>query len=141
MSYDAQRISTAPSSFTDEHGGFQSLLLGEPGPELRMSVDEVPSLTSSNSTMTRESALNPGLGNPQFRNGQRSASLSAPSVTRKRSSIASLSRLLHSSHGEKSKLSIEKCAPSSPEKKEKEGRGKRLSRMMQFWRPKDVSST
>jgi hypothetical protein len=141
MSYDAQRISTAPSSITDEHG-FQSLLLGEPGPELRISVDDVPSLTSSNSTMTRESTVppgHPGFGNPQFRNGQRSASLSGPSATRKRSSIASLSRLLHSSHGEKSKLSIEERAPTSPERKAKEGKGKRLSRMMQFWKPKDAS--
>lgn len=138
MSYEAQRISTAPSSFTDEHA-FQSLLLGEPGPELRMSVDDVPSLTSSNSTMTRESAVNPGFNNPKLRNGQRSASLSSPSVTQKRSSIASLSRLLHSSHGEKSKLSIEQRAPTSPEKKEKERKGKRLSRMMQFWKPKEVS--
>ena len=140
MSYDAQRISTAPSSFTDEHA-FQSLLLGEPGPELRMSVDDVPSLTSSTSTMTRESAINPGFINPPFRNGQRSASLSSPSVTQKRSSIASLSRLLHSSHGEKSKLSIEYRAPTSPEKKEKERKVKRLSRMMQFWKPKEVSSS
>jgi len=141
MSYDAQRISTAPSSFTDEHSFHQSLLLGEPGPELRMSVDDVPSLTSSTSTMTRESAINPGFNNPQFRNGQRSASLSSPSVTQKRSSIASLSRLLHSSHGEKSKLSIEQRAPSSPEKKEKERKGKRLSRMMQFWKPKETASS
>jgi hypothetical protein len=139
ISYDAQRISTAPSSFTDEHA-FQSLLLGEPGPELRVSVDDVPSLTSSTSTMTRESAINPGFNNPQFRNGQRSASLSSPSVTQKRSSIASLSRLLHSSHGEKSKLSIEQRAPTSPGKKEKERKGKRLSRMMQFWKPKETSS-
>lgn len=140
MSYDAQRISTAPSSFTDEQG-FQSLLLGEPGPEIRMSVDDVPSLTSSNSTMTRESGINPALNNPQFRGGQRSASLSSPSITRKRSSIASLSRLLTSSHGEKSKLSIEERAPSSPEKKDKGGKGKRLSRMMQFWKPKDESGS
>jgi hypothetical protein len=141
MSYDAQRISTAPSSFTDEQG-FQSLLLGEPGPELRMSVDDVPSLTSSNSTMTRESAIHPGFNNPQFRNGQRSASLSAPSVNRKRSSIASLSRLLNSSsHGEKSKLSIEERAPSSPEKKGKGGKAKRFSRMMQFWKPKEASAS
>jgi hypothetical protein len=107
-----------------------------------MSVDDVPSLTSSNSTMTRESVLppdHPGFGNPQFRNGQRSASLSGPSATRKRSSIASLSRLLHSSHGEKSKLSIEERPPTSPERRAKEGRGKRLSRMMQFWRPRDGS--
>jgi hypothetical protein len=140
MSYDAQRISTAPSSFTDENA-FQSLLLGEPGPELRMSVDDVPSLTSSTSTMTRESAVNPGFNNPQFRNGQRSASLSSPSVTQKRSSIASLSRLLHSSHGEKSKLSIEQRASDSPEKKEKDRKGKRLSRMMQFWKPKETTSS
>jgi hypothetical protein len=140
ISYDAQRISTAPSSITDD--GFASLLLGEPGPELRMSVDDVPSLTSSNSTMTRESALPPGhagFGNPQFRNGQRSASLSGPSATRKRSSIASLSRLLHSSHGEKSKLSIEERAPTSPERKVKASKGKRFSRMMQFWKPRDSS--
>lgn len=137
MSYDAQRISTAPSSFTDENT-FESLLLGEPGPEVRMSVDDVPSLTSSTSTMTRESMNASALNNHHFRNGQRSVSLSAPSVTRKRSSIASLSRLLHSSHGEKSPLSSELTAPSSPEKKEK--RGKRLSRMMNFFKPKDTPS-
>lgn len=141
ISYDPQRTSTATSSFTDENT-YHSLLLGEPGPAIRMSVDDVPSLTSSNSTMTRESVLppdHPGFGNPQFRNGQRSASLSGPSATRKRSSIASLSRLLHSSHGEKSKLSIEERPPTSPERRAKEGRGKRLSRMMQFWRPRDGS--
>jgi hypothetical protein len=134
FSYDAQRISTAPSSVTDEHG-FQSLLLGEPGPELRYSVDEVPSLTSSNSTMTRESGY-PGAGNPQFRDGQRSASLSSAAVSRKRSSMASLSRLISSSHGEKSKLSIESRVPGTAdvEKKEK-SKSKRISRLMQFWKP------
>ncbi|KUJ22877.1 uncharacterized protein LY89DRAFT_694092 [Mollisia scopiformis] len=139
FSYDAQRISTAPSSITDENA-FQSLLLGEPGPEVRMSVDDVPSLTSSNSTMTRESG-HPGFNNPQFRDGQRSASLSSAAVTRKRSSMASLSRLISSSHGEKSKLSIENRAPTPDgEKKEKASKGKRISRMMQFWKPKDTSS-
>jgi hypothetical protein len=141
FSYDAQRISTAPSSVTDENV-FQSLLLGEPGPELRMSVDDVPSLTSSNSTMTRESMIFAGTGNPQFRDGQRSASLSSAAVTRKRSSMASLSRLISSSHGEKSKLSIESRAPSTNEgdKKEKSSKGKRISRMMQFWKPKESQS-
>ncbi|KAH8657450.1 hypothetical protein BGZ60DRAFT_347376, partial [Tricladium varicosporioides] len=136
FSYDAQRISTAPSSVTDEQG-FQSLLLGEPGPELRYSVDDVPSLTSSNSTMTRDSG-HPA-ANPQFRDGQRSASLSSAAVTRKRSSMASLSRLISSSHGEKSKLSIESRAPSmtETEKKEKGSKSKRISRLMQFWKPKD----
>jgi hypothetical protein len=137
FSYDTQRISTAPSSITDE-GGFQSLLLGEPGPELRMSVDDVPSLSSTNSTMTRDSTVFPLAHNPQFRDGQRSASLSSAVVTRKRSSMASLSRLISSSHGEKSKLSIESRAPTLDlEKKDKGSKGKRLSRMMQFWKPKD----
>ncbi|KFX90962.1 hypothetical protein O988_07965 [Pseudogymnoascus sp. VKM F-3808] len=137
ISYDARRMSTAPSSILDEPG-FNPLWLGEPGPEIRMSVDEVPSLTSSNSTMTRESMMNPGFGNPQFRNGQRSASLSNPTVNRKRSSIASLSRLL-SSHGEKSKLNIEESADDFPESK-KESKGKRISRMMQFWKPSKAES-
>jgi len=138
FSYDTQRISTAPSSIADE-GGFQSLLLGEPGPELRMSVDDVPSLTSSNSTMTRDSGIIPMAHNPQFRDGQRSASLSSAAVTRKRSSMASLSRLISSSHGEKSKLSIESRAPNTMEtdKKDKGSKSKRISRMMQFWKPKD----
>jgi len=140
FSYDTQRISTAPSSITDE-GGFQSLLLGEPGPELRMSVDihDVPSLTSSNSTMTRDSSFLPMAQQPQLREGQRSASFSA-AATRKRSSMASLSRLISSSHGEKSKLSLEVRAPSmDSERKEKTSKGKRISRLMQFWKPKESS--
>jgi hypothetical protein len=140
FSYDAQRISTAPSSVTDEQG-FQSLLLGEPGPELRYSVDDVPSLTSSNSTMTRDSGY-PAVNTPQFRDGQRSASLSSAAVTRKRSSMASLSRLISSSHGEKSKLSIESRAPSpvDTERKGKGSKSKRISRMMQFWKPNKEST-
>lgn len=137
MSHETQRQSTAPSSIIEEPG-FNPLWLGEPGPEIRMSVDDVPSLTSSNSTMTRDSMQNPALGNPQFRNGQRSASLSSgglgPASRGKRSSIVSLSRLLSSSHGEKSKLSIEERAPELDEKK-KPRKGKRISRMMQFWKP------
>lgn len=146
FSYDAQRISTAPSSLAEDRS-FHSLLLGEPGPELRMSVDEVqvPSLTSSSSTMTGTFSFPPANvapfadGTPQFRDGQRSASLSAAAVSRKRSSIVSLSRLMHTSHGEKSKLSIETQAPSSPDKKEKSSRSKRLSRRLQFWKPKDAA--
>jgi hypothetical protein len=139
MSYDTQRISTAPSSVTDEHS-FQSLLGGEPGPEVRMSVDDVPSLTSSESTMTSALTFTPN--GPQFRDGQRSASLSA-AANRKRSSMASLSRLISSSHGEKSKLSIESSAPGSPasfDRKDKSGKSRRFSRMMQFWKPKDTKS-
>ncbi|KAI9803089.1 MAG: hypothetical protein M1833_001159 [Piccolia ochrophora] len=49
--FEFSHAETAASSFTDEQT-LDSLLMGEPGPELRMSVDDVPSLTSSNSTMT-----------------------------------------------------------------------------------------
>ncbi len=138
FSYDTQRISTAPSSVTDENA-FHLLLMGEPGPELRMSVDDVPSLTSSDSTMTRDNTGN----QPQFRDGQRSASLSSAAVNRKRSSMASLSRLISSSHGEKSKLSIEFRAPGveEGEKKEKSSKGKRISRLMQFWKPTKESTS
>ncbi|KAG9236914.1 hypothetical protein BJ875DRAFT_371218 [Amylocarpus encephaloides] len=134
--YDAQRISTAPSSVTDDQG-FQSLLLGEPGPELRHSVDDVPSLTSSTSTTTKDSA-HPGAGNPQFRDGQRSASMSSTAASpNKRGSVISLSRFLGSSHGEKSKLSIESRAPEPTDSdKEKKGK-KRISRLMSsFFKPK-----
>jgi hypothetical protein len=81
--------------------------------------------------------------NPQFRDGQRSASLSSAAVSRKRSSMASLSRLISSSHGEKSKLSIESRAPHIMEadKKEKGSKSKRISRMMQFWKPKDTKES
>ncbi|KAK4129495.1 hypothetical protein N657DRAFT_652872 [Parathielavia appendiculata] len=140
MSYDAQCISTAPSSITEDN--FQSLLMGEPGPEVRISVDDIPSLTSSNSTMTRESlfAQNPQARHPPLNELQRPASFTSTAFGRRRSSLASLSRLINSSHGERSKLSIEVSMDSEPEKKAKPSKTKRLSRMMQFWKPKESNS-
>ncbi|KAM0280743.1 hypothetical protein ACHAQH_003913 [Verticillium albo-atrum] len=139
MSYDAQRISTAPSSVNEENT-FQSLLLGEPGPELRCSVDIPPSLTSSTSTMTRDSTFVP-MPQPRaqmpFRPDQRPVSVSSVAFGRRRSSLASLSRLISSSHGERSKLSEEVPAESEADAKQKVSRAKRLSRMVQFWKPKD----
>lgn len=137
MSYDAQRISTAPSSVNEENT-FQSLLLGEPGPEVRLSVDIPPSLTSSNSTMTRDSTFIPG---PQprarmpYRPDERPVSVGSAAFGRRRSSLASLSRLISSSHGERSKLSMEVSCETETEKKQKTSKTKRLSRMMQFWKP------
>lgn len=145
LSQDTARQSTAPSSILEEPG-FNPLWLGEPGPEIRMSVDDVPSLTSSNSTMTRESMANvnsPGYGNSQFRNGQRSSSLSGPAaqaVQRKRGSIASLSRLLSSHGSEKSKLSIESTAAQEDGLPRKD-KNKRMSRIMSFWKPKNREPT
>ncbi|KAM0434563.1 hypothetical protein ACHAPT_003659 [Fusarium lateritium] len=144
MSVEVQRISTAPSSVADENN-FQSLLLmGEPGPEVRISVDyDIPSLTSSNSTMTRESMFLPSqrMSQPILRE-PRPVSVSSAAFGRRRSSLASLSRLISSSHGERSKLSMEVTLDNeSTHKKSKSSRTKRLSRMMQFWKPaKDSSS-
>jgi hypothetical protein len=137
MSYDAHRISTAPSSITEDN--FQSLLMGEPGPEVRISVDDIPSLTSSNSTMTRESlfAQNPQARYPPLGDQPRPASFTATAFGRRRSSLASLSRLISSSHGERSKLSMEVSMDSEPEKKAKVSKTKRLSRLVQFWKTKD----
>jgi len=135
MSYeDGNRISTAPSSVTEDI--FQSLLMGEPGPEVRLSMD-IPSLTSSNSTMTRESIFAQTcqhLSQPPVP-GERPASFSSPFGRRR--SLASIGRLISSSHGERSKLSIEVSLEAEGKESSKISKGKRLSRLMQFWRPKE----
>lgn len=139
-SYDAHRISTAPSSVTEDN--FHSLLMGEPGPEVRISVDDIPSLTSSNSTMTRESihAFNPQAREPALRDQPRPASFTSTAFGRRRSSLASLNRLINTSHGERSKLSMEVPLEGESERKPKVSKTKRLSRMMQFWKPKENTS-
>lgn len=143
VSIDTQRLSTAPSSVHEENS-FQSLLMGEPGPEVRLSVDyDIPSLTSSNSTTTRESCFVPQsrMSQPSLRQ-PRPLSVSSTTFGRRRSSLASLSRLISSSHGEKSKLSMEVTLDNETEKKKsKSSRGKRLSKLMQFWKPNKESAT
>ncbi|KAF2822185.1 hypothetical protein CC86DRAFT_301164 [Ophiobolus disseminans] len=144
-SFDTPRVGTSASSMTD-YPAMPSPRFGEPGPELRVSVDDVPSLTSSRSTMTSAMQNPYSLPSPR-RLGDRSASLcSDPSDLeirrRKRSSIASLSRLINSSsHGEKSKLSIEQRPQSehSDQPREKK-KNNRLSKLM-FWKSKDSSSS
>jgi hypothetical protein len=144
VSFDTPRVGTSASSMTD-YPAMPSPRFGEPGPELRVSVDDVPSLTSSRSTMTSAMQNPYSLPSPR-RLGDRSASLcSDPSDLeirrRKRSSIASLSRLINSSsHGEKSKLSIEQRPQSeySDQPKDKK-KNHRLSKLM-FWKTKDTSS-
>ncbi|CAK7566748.1 MAG: hypothetical protein SEPTF4163_004700 [Sporothrix epigloea] len=154
-SYDASRISMAPSLINEDN--FESLLLGEPGPEVRVSSD-IPSLTSSNSTMTRESAI---LQAPQYpniggqprpylpsRGNERPASFTSTAFGRRRSSLASLHRLISTSHGERSKLSIEvpmdgggASSIQDGDKTAKSSKTKRISRMMQFWRGKDEATS
>lgn len=139
MSVDAQRISTAPLSITDKNS-FQSLLMGEPGPEVRISADyDLRSLTSSNSTMTRDSTFmsNPRLSQPSLRE-QRPVSVSSDAFGRRRASLVSLSRLISSSHGERSKLSMELTLDNEADNKKSRSNGskakQRLGRMMQFWK-------
>ncbi|KAL4995110.1 hypothetical protein BDV10DRAFT_175466 [Aspergillus recurvatus] len=107
------------------------------------SIEDVPSLTSSASTMTntlnRVSAT--FFTRPRL-STDRSASFSAAVHRRssqpssKRSSLASLSKLVVGPHAERSKLSHEEKPPGDePEKAKKKGR--RISRLMHFWRIKD----
>jgi hypothetical protein len=149
ISFDT-RGGTAASSMTD-YPAIPSPRFGEPGPELRIST-EVPSLTSSRSTMTSAMQNACNLTGPH-RFGDRTASLCSDpsdleSRRRKRSSIASLSRLMgSSSYSERSKLSIEQRPQSehrvaAKEKKKKKNIG---SRLKEFFRnskdPKESSSS
>lgn len=141
ISFDTTRGGTAASSITD-YPVMPSPRFGEPGPEVRIST-EVPSLTSSRSTMTSamlQSAY--PLASPR-RIGERTSSLSSDpseieSRRRKRSSIASLSRLMgtsSSSFSERSKLSIEQRPQSehreAPKDKKKKNLGSRLKKFFQ----------
>lgn len=147
ISFDTPRVGTAASSVTD-YPAMPSPRFGEPGPEMRDSSD-VPSLTSSRSTMTSNLQGTFPLPAPR-RPGDRSASLcSTPSEVeqrrRKRSSIASLSRLINGSYGsEKSKLSIEQRPQSAylePVARETKKKPRRLSKL-KFWKSsKDSASS
>ncbi|TQV99869.1 hypothetical protein V2A60_005298 [Cordyceps javanica] len=135
---DAQRVSTAPSSVAEDNS-FHSLMMGEPGPEVRISMDyDNPSIASSTSTMARDS----GSYNPQARpqpstlRDQRPSSVSSAAFGRRRSSLISLSRLISSSHGERSKLSTELTFEETGSRAAaRSSRTKKLGRMMQFWKP------
>ncbi|KAI9873621.1 MAG: hypothetical protein M1830_010795 [Pleopsidium flavum] len=142
--FDTPRVTTASSSFTDRHT-LISLLYGEPGPELRMSVEDVPSLTSSASTMTNVHPAGRFSSSAGTRSsGERSLSVSAAETPRprcasagKRSSLASLSRLVGSSYGERSKLSIEERAQPDNSLKPEKKKGNRISRLIHFWKSKE----
>lgn len=136
--FDSNIISTAPSSVTDD--SFQSLLMGEPGPEVRKSLD-VSSLASSHSMQARESLFAQQAAQLTRAPvpGERPASFSALAFGGRRGSLASLSRLISSSHGERSKLSLEVTYNSDTEKSKGSKSKRRLSKMVQFWKPKGSS--
>jgi hypothetical protein len=138
-SLDTPRLGTGTSSMNEG----RSFPFGELGPDIRVSVDDVPSLTSSRSTMT--SPVN-HVQVPPSSAGRSGSVYSAHSSTladlrRKRGSIASLSKLVSANFGEKSKLSIESRPMSQHvlpvSSKERRSSRHRLSKLMAFWRGKE----
>lgn len=132
------RIHTAHSSITDR----ATLNSARTGDQRIVSVDDVPSLTSSASTVISGHPMHyPSVGALPSLSAERSSSLSAATPARvragnssKRSSLVSLSRLVSSSQN-KSKLNIAELAPpDSPEKPER--KKKRISRL-KFWKSKE----
>lgn len=146
-SFDVPRLHTAHSSINDR-ATLSSYRAGDHGLSFRGSVDDVPSLISSASTMI--SAHPPRISSSAYTNSsaERSSSLSAavpartrPATAGKRSSLASLSRLVGSSYGEKSKLHIEEHASQEHADKVEKRKGSRISRLMRFWKLKEKSSS
>lgn len=146
-SFEGPRLHTAASSITDR-GTLSSFRGADQGFDLRVSVDDVPSLTSSASTMA--SGYPPRLSSsaPTRPSGDRPASLTGviaprarPGNASKRSSLASLSRLVGGSHSDRSKLNIEEHAQGEDMEKAEKKKGRRISRLMRFWRSKDKASS
>lgn len=134
LSFDGPRSATA-SSMTD-HTSYHNF------PDMsHASAEDVPSLTSSSSTTTTNKHRFPGNLYNRY-SGERSSSFSAAVPRRsshanstKRSSLVSLSRLVSTSYGEKSKLSYEEKPPSDDGTRTK--KANRLSRLVYFWKTKD----
>ena len=149
-SFDTPRLGTSASSFNDNRT-VSSSTTGEQAPDVRISVDDVPSLTSSRSTMFSTAHANnshrdfsgASSGYVGQRNSSGASSTLDPNMVaeqrRKRSSIQSLSQLMGTSFGPKAKGSEEfrpqtasAATSSSSAKPKKEHRLKKLM----FWRSK-----
>ncbi|KAJ5793850.1 hypothetical protein N7457_000449 [Penicillium paradoxum] len=141
---DAPR-SIAASSMTDRKFSSHSYNQLPSSDYPYASVEDVPSLTSSASTMTN--TFNRFSAASFFPLGRlstdRAASFSGAGTRRtsqanasKRSSLASLSKLVGGTHSERSKLNQEEKPPGDASDKTKK-KGRRLSRMMHFWKAKD----
>lgn len=144
-SFDTPRMHTANSSITDRVT-LGSCRTGETGLSLRASVDDVPSLTSSASMISaraprfsRHSGNRTDIDLPSSLSMERGST--SHGVAGKRSSLASLSRLVGSSYGEKSKLHIEDhMSQDTTEKSAEKKKGNRISRLMRFWKSKEKLS-
>ena len=146
-SFDMPRMHTASSSITDR-ATLSSSRAGDHALTLHSSVDDVPSLTSSASTMASGHPPRISSSANTCSSADRSASFSAPVSARtrpasagKRNSLASLTRLVGGGSYNRSKLNIEECVqPDTPEKTDKK-KGNRISRLMKFWKPKEKLSS
>ncbi|MDI1488505.1 MAG: hypothetical protein OHK93_007780 [Ramalina farinacea] len=138
---DVPRLHTAHSSITDR----VTLNSSRAGDQSGSSMDDVPSLISSTSTMISGHPMRFSSSSNIASSAERSTSLSAavpprtrPGSASKRSSLASLSRLVGGPYN-RSRLNIaETLPPDSPEKTEKKKRH-RISRVMTFWKSKEKS--
>jgi len=104
------------------------------------SVEDVPSLTSSASTMTGNIPHLPPFYNCPSADRVGSFSAATPRRTshsnaHKRSSLSSLSKLVGGVSSQKSKLSYEEKPPCADTVIKK--RGHRMSRLMHFWKSKE----
>jgi hypothetical protein len=144
-SFEASRLGTSASSLTDNRT-MSSCNTGDHSHELRVSVDDVPSLTSSRSTMLSTTYANNSRRDiSATRTPSASSGAVDPTVAaerrRKRGSIQSLSQLVGGSFGSKSRgaddarphTAAESLAMKVPKKKEH-----RLKKLM-FWKSKQHS--
>lgn len=144
-SFEGSRLGTSASSMTDCRT--MSSFAGETGHGMRTSVDDVPSLTSSRSTMI--SSMN-HYGSRRDISDRSISTVSSKQTQdqserrRKRSSIQSLTKLVGSPFSDsRSKLNVEQrpqtSASSSHPKDARKNKEKRLSRLM-FWKSKTGSA-
>lgn len=128
-SSDVPRMHTANSSMTDR------VTVGSDVPSL---ISNAPTMTSAHDSRFSSVGTHSSSDLPHSLPSHARPRISRYDTPSKRSSFASLSRLVGSSHGgEKSKLSIEERAtPDSTDKTERK-KGNRLSRLMRFWKSKE----
>ena len=141
--HDIPRIHTANSSITDR----TTLNSSKVGYQSAGSVEDVPSLTDSASTMLSGHPPRFSSSGNTTSSAERSASLSAaipgrtrPGSSSKRASLASFTKLMGGPYN-KSKLNIaETLPPESPGNSDRKKRH-RISRMITFWKPKEKLSS
>lgn len=141
-SFETSRLGTSASSMTDNRT-MSSCTTGEPTHDVRVSVDDVPSLTSSRSTMMSTLPANSsrrdvsGLRTPSVNSSGLGAM--AYEQRRKRNSIQSLSQLMTGSFGPRAggvdgtrpQTATDALTTKTPKKKEHN----RLKKLM-FWKSK-----